>query len=382
VKLTKYRQTISALAVTGIVVISCLNTGVGNAITPSHPALATIANLSESKIVPGASLNLERRSKAPLLRALRQTADGGFQITDESLVGKTEPAMWSATEESVTFSWLPLAGATGYRISKDGTLLTQTSATTFSDSAVKPGEIHNYLISSIFDDQQKSGGIWGFPVTIPSGSTVTLSSAIKAYKEQTALVTTLTTATVQYQTFISSATVSAPAVGCTYGSDFKFGGDNRTFFESGFPYRTKIQAQAGFTGAGTVTLQAATVGTTKVYNSAGTLVASATASASGLKATRLAASTGSVVDMRFSLAASNPFCPIGNSIQGAFTISVSKTGAWVISSGSHKQMPNHEIYIHSNVGGWVTAYIRSFADPICLINLACPTASITGSGSY
>lgn len=122
----------------------------------------------------------------------------------------------------------------------------------------------------------------------------------------------------------------------------------------------------------------------KAYNSSGALLATKTASMANMSATRLGASTGSSVDVRFYVVATNPFCSgFPNSIEAIFTITVTKTGNWSIISGSHKQMPNQELYIHSNSGGWVTAYRRDYADATCLINGACSSVQMGGRyGTY
>lgn len=100
--------------------------------------------------------------------------------------------------------------------------------------------------------------------------------------------------------------------------------------------------------------------------------------------------TADTTDVRFRLKAGIPYCDM-NSIQGAFTISVTRTGAYTIPSGSHRQMPNHEVLINSSwtAGGTVQyaqaiAYRRDLLDPLCLVGTwACAEATMSGTaGTY
>jgi hypothetical protein len=69
-----------------------------------------------------------------------------------------------------------------------------------------------------------------------------------------------------------------------------------------------------------------------------------------------------------------------------FVLTVTRSGSWVIISGSHRQMPNHELYIaHGGLAAerWTTAYARSYASVECLVAVLCERVSMTGfSGTY
>lgn len=103
-----------------------------------------------------------------------------------------------------------------------------------------------------------------------------------------------------------------------------------------------------------------------------------------MSAKRMAASTASSVDVRFSVLATNPFCQsFGNAIEAVFSINVRKSGSFHVFSGEHRLMPNHEVYVHSNTGGWATVYRRQYANVACLVKVECPVAKMSGAqGRY
>lgn len=193
-------------------------------------------------------------------------------------------------------------------------------------------------------------------------------------------------ATLRYRTFIPQAKINAPpvgvpGVGCSYKSGYQFGGDNRGFSVSGGSARTSMSAYIRFDGRGLIG-SAKQMGATTVYKkSTGKQVAKKTASTKDMFIKELGVDKAGV-DLRVSVKAGNPFCK-GNSIQGAFTITINKNGTYRIISGSHRLMPNHEVYLTSVTGGWKTVYQRKYRDATCLVSLACPQGSMTGYyGNY
>ena len=70
-----------------------------------------------------------------------------------------------------------------------------------------------------------------------------------------------------------------------------------------------------------------------------------------------------------------------NYIDGAMTITVTKSGSYNVISGQHRQMPNHEIYITRGTT-WAQVYKRDYLSLSCLVAWGCAAAEISGSGSY
>jgi hypothetical protein len=314
---------------------------------------------------------------------LLEAKSGEVALADLSLLqGATldAPAMWAATPDYVDLSWGAIAGVSKYWVFKDGAELVTTSDLAIRDTNVKPGQHVSYRIVAAPDVEGADGRTWGVVAVVPANSGKEL---VEDLSSQVAALATYTTATIQHQTFIPMAKLDAPPAGCTYNYPNQFGGDNRGYLASGFPYRTRLQATVNFSGSGTMTYTR-TVGATHAYNSSGTLLGTSTASSSGMTVTKLAGSTATSMSLRFNLDAGNPFCTgIPNSISAVFTLNITNSGSWSITSGVHKQMPNHELYIHSNVGGWVTAYQRTYASAYCLVNGACANANMTGYyGTY
>ena len=287
--------------------------------------------------------------------------------------------MYAANPDFVDLSWAAIAGVDEYRVYKENILIAQTSRTSIRDDDVKPGQVISYRIESKLPENGSDARTWGLLVTVPSFDGDSESSLTQSLEDQVVALAAYSGAQVQYQTFIPQAKINAPPAGCgSYNYPHKFGGDDRGYLAAGYPYRTKVQANITFSGSGSVTSSKG-LGSTKVYNSSGKLLATKTATGTTLTASRLSASTANSVDVRFTVRAGNPFCTqFPNSISGQFTITVTKSGSWSIITGTHKQMPNHEIYIHSSTGGWKTAYRRTYANSGCLINGVCPNANMTG----
>lgn len=186
---------------------------------------------------------------------------------------------------------------------------------------------------------------------------------------------------VRYRTFIPMAKVSGPAAGCgTYGSKYKYGGDGRDFHASSGTSRTAMFMTVDL--AKGITEARKNVRSTKVYNSSGKVVAEKTASDSGLKM-RLKARTASWADLEMILDARNPFCSVGQ-ISGSFIMNVKSNGSFAMLSGSHRQMPNHEVYVtRAGSTSWKTVYRAKYADVMCLASAAaCPMKRFTGSGRF
>lgn len=299
-------------------------------------------------------------------------------LTSEST--RDAGAIVSSTADYVDISWAELPGIKSYLIYKNEELISGIDGSSYRDEVVTPGDVIDYRVEARLPEADSEGRIWGLTAVVPGGDSGSIDSMQQEILEQSVILASNTQANVQHQTFIPQARINAPPVGCSYKPPYKFGGDNRGFLASGSPYRTKVQATAKFSGSGTVTT-ASKVGSTKVYNSAGKLVATKTATGNTLKATRLSASSGSSIDIRFQIASGNPFCTktaLKNSIEAQFIITVTKSGSWSIRSGTHKQMPNHELHIYGSSKRWVSAYRAKYANATCLVNGACAKANMTG----
>lgn len=310
---------------------------------------------------------------------------GDIAITDASLLTsestKESGAIVSATNDYVDISWADLSGIQSYLVYKDGEPVSEVRGTSFRDELVSPGDVIDYRVEARLPRADAEGRIWGLTAVVPGGNSTSLDSMreqILAYGE---LLAVNKQAVIQHQTFIPQAKIDPPPVGCSYKKPYKFGGDNRGFQASGSPYKTKVQATVTFSGSGGVTTTAAKVGSTKVYNSSGKLVATKTATGTTLRASKLSASSGTSVDVRFQIAAGNPFCTssvLKNSIEAQFVMTVTKSGSWSIRSGTHKQMPNHELYIYGSSNRWISAYRAKYANATCLVNGVCAKANMTG----
>lgn len=340
--------------------------------------LSTLQAAIEAPGAPGAS-----RAGTPAVSELDDdivvmTVEGQDAVVDRSLADHDDPgnrALTAAAPGFVDLSWSPLAGVSQYEIRRDGAVLVTTAATAVRDVGITPGRRYFYTVQPVLDEGvDAEARAWGLTVRVPLARQADVAGLQDAASTAVAAAASYTTSAVQYQTFITQAKLDAPPAGCAYGSGYQFGGDGRGYGASRSPYRTKLQGTINWTRSAALTSFKG-IGATTVYRkSTGALVATKTASTADMSVSKMALSTSSSVDLRFSQKASNPFCSF-NSIQGAFTITVTRSGNYVLSSGSHRQMPNHEVYVQ-NGSAWTTVYQRAAASPFCLVANACPTAQM------
>lgn len=325
--------------------------------------------------------------RAPQLAVLSDPS-GELALADTSLAQATDPsirALVAATPTYVDLSWAAVPGANSYVVVRNGRVLATTTETTFRDSDVNSGAIIDYQITTTNPVSDTAGRLWGLTAHVPAAG-ATSSSQMRSEAAVVAPAVSYSTSAVQWQTFIPTAYVNGPSVSglCDYwGSGYKYGGDNRGYLASGYPYRTSEQGTINWNSGASVTSYVRT-GTSSVYTSGGTLVATRQASTSAMSVTRLSGSTSTAVDLRFVMHASNPFCgQVAGAIDGAMTIHVTRTGAYSITSGNFRQMPNHEIYIQ-NGSAWKTIVRVDGLSTACLFGeAACPLYTLTGLyGSY
>lgn len=185
---------------------------------------------------------------------------------------------------------------------------------------------------------------------------------------------------IEWTAFIRQARIDAPPHGCNYGTGFQFGGDSRGFGAHDQRYRIRINGSWDFTDRKVG--ESVLVGRTKVYRKKdGKLVATRTASASGNQVRDAGGSNGNTAYLALRMAGTNPFCRSGGAIAGQMVIKVAAGGSWTVLSGSHRQMPAHEIYIYRNgQRNWFPVHRKQEASVLCLIGGGCPRAAITGSG--
>jgi len=315
--------------------------------------------------------------------AVLQLANGDHAVVDKSLL-RTGAAS-AATTDTVRLAWAPRKVATGYAVLRDNRLIARlpAGADQYADEAVRPGASYNYVVTPLgVPKTVRNHPVWGMHVNVPAVSAGESGNAAVARQARVdaKAVARASTTTLSWVTFIPQAKVNAPAAGCSYGSGYQFGGDNRSFDWTSSKYRTALHATITWSSKGVVGNKA--VGTTHVYKtSTGNLVSQKTASTGDMESRKLG-SGSNYVDIRMVNHAKNPFCTFG-AIDGAITIKLTSSGNWEIRSGTYRRMPNHEIYIYN--GGAVTWVHKStYQSVTCLIGpAACDETNLTGYyGSY
>lgn len=367
---------------------------------------------------------------------LQDTASGTAAIADMSLTRDSDTqfdAMAVANNFSVSLSWTRIPNAAKFVVTRNGAVIGETTDVRYFDLDVTPGAVNEYRIETVLvegaeapdawvntvdssetpvnfpptdetqvvnadtiaptpQDYDLSGGrSWGHTVQVPYASSST--DVVNEASNMAAAAAAITYTNVQHTAFIRQAYIDGPPRGCgAYNNSinpfvartYKFGGDNRSFQVSSSRFRTRLTARVYWTTYSGILSYTRGVNASKVYRvDTGAFVATRQASAVGIRASKLAASTPKAVDIRMRMESGNAFCTgIPNTIAAVYTMTVTRTGSWSIISGSHKRMPAHEIYINRG-SAWRPIYQTQEANPACLVNGACPNAFLGGRrGNY
>lgn len=384
----------AALTVSSLATLILLATSIQASWADSPPTTnssITLKSLSDGSVTPLAAQSSRQQQGTALnggdsgTLAVVQAGNPAPSVLDVSLYDPDNPetsAILSARSTGVSLSWAAVPGVTSYEVLRDEVLLTTTDQLSLFDPAVSSGVEYRYSIRSITpesyvppSESTSASTFWFFSIKIPAS---TSPEAVQDVVDERLAATAARSSTqVNYQTFIPQKYLNAPPAGCSYGNGYQFGGDDRSYQASGYPYRTRLNANINWTSSAALSVTK-NVGSTNVYKN-GSKVATKTASTSDMSISKLALSNSTLVDLRFNLKAKNPFCTM-NSIQAAFTMRVTRSGSYRISSGQHRLMPNHEIYVGD--GRWTTVYRRGYQNATCLVSMACPLAEMSASGTY
>ena len=302
-----------------------------------------------------------------------QASSGRSAVADLTMATAADPSMrvmWAASREGVDLSWAALSGVSEYRVSKGGKLLAVVRGTHYRDQGVLPGAQIQYIVQSVNPAKAvaNSGRTWGLSVSVPTTSSSDALGMQAAAARQVAAAAAITYSTALYETFIPQKYISVPP-GCSYfGNDFT--GDNRSWGSGpGNSYKTWSAAVVDWNRGATVS-SAQAVGASHVVNrKTKKVIATKTASTSGMSIT-VAKRASDSVTLAFRIKATIPFCTgfPKNSIEANFNLVLTRSGMWIIPSGWHKLMPNHQLWLMTNKSGWTRGYYRGLVSPICLLD--------------
>lgn len=329
---------------------------------------------------------------APELGLHTVEVGGVVAAANTSLIRNDEGAASAATSRFVDLSWSPMDGVESYAVERAGELMATTTETVVRVTDVTPGEQIDFRISAIgAEDSVGDTPVFGLHVEVPQGGAGEVS-AQQQVSRSAAQAVRYDSASLDWYTFIPMNRVNIPPVGCEYGSGYQFGGDNRGFAttpsqSSNLGYRTWLNGNIAWGRASGPVQTSSFFAPTSVYDAdTGEEVDFAGNDGNPENIARMSvlASSTEFVDIRVRLQGFTAFCPIGNSVEGAFTITVTRAGSYAILSGQHRQMPNHEIFLTSfGAGRSTVVYRRPYLDPTCLVNWACPPAEMGGyQGTY
>ena len=360
----------SALKLTSIAVIPLVLMETG---AQASAALANNSGTSPStsSISAGSPHNASNNEAFSVMR----TGSGQTAVVDRSMADQGITA--AAGTNFVDLSWQGYSNQARYLVTRDGKDVAALApgVTAFHDTRVTPGSTYRYSITpaqtQATNPQTRA---WGMQVAIPSiAKNQDTTTALRSQAaDRTAAAKAAKTTTLTWVTFIPENRIDAPPTGCDYGKGYQFAGDNRSGFDWKNPnYRTSLNAVINWSDKSVQGYKH--VGTSHVYRkSTGRLIAAKTAGDKDMVARKLGSDRDSV-DVRMVTHATNPFCKglggVKGAIDGAFTMHLTTSGNYSITSGTLRLMPNHYIYIYN--GGKVTnVYTSKYANPLCLVGSA------------
>jgi hypothetical protein len=275
---------------------------------------------------------------------------------------------YAAIPTAVRLVWTPahIQEDVTYSIVRDGTPVASVlNATEYLDTGVDEGATHEYLIEVAIEDlrgpdpefdesaelpddsDEYDDVLWGLtvgmPVIIPAyaGSPEEAADAIEAMAIE---MQANLTSTFVYRTFISPAT--APGFPCTFSNRY-FGGDGRSWSATSGTHRTRMMTVINWS---VYTMNhSKSIGTTKLYNSNGTLNSTMIASGSNMIFEQSKFIGGGRVEFRYNHSASNPYCPTKGAIRYYVRVNIWKSGAYVM-EGWRRKAPHHEVYLRQDSG--------------------------------
>lgn len=81
---------------------------------------------------------------------------------------------------NVTVTWDLVVGATGYRVYRDGTRVTETTNRTFNDTGLTPGTLYSYTVSSVNSTAIPPESAQSSPVTVTTPNTPAVPTGLTA----------------------------------------------------------------------------------------------------------------------------------------------------------------------------------------------------------
>lgn len=301
---------------------------------------------------------------------------------------------WSVSSTgAVELTWSEVAGAISQAVYRDGALQGHVRDETWADDTAVPGAVHEYRVEMEVDGGSEvvRDPFTGETVVAPQRSSVTIVTAVpvpaphRASRSGLAQVELAAEATAaaqvaatsnskfRYLTFIAPAT--APGFPCVpLPTNTYFGGDNRSYSATSTKYRTRATVTMNW--ATRKLTQSRGVGETINYNSNGTERSRKRASASEMVMTNTSVSS-TRASFRLNHRASNPYCSSGQAIRYDVSVSLYKSGSYII-SGYRRPVPNHEAYVQSDSGAWRTVFRLPNEGFHCLTGV-CGTDSLSYS---
>ncbi|WP_062077381.1 DUF3238 domain-containing protein [Demequina globuliformis] len=394
------RRVASAVLIAAIVEVALA--GSGAALSESDDAAHTAAPRADAVGTVGEG-EIEARATAGGEVELSFVSDVDQELASERAVaasaGDTVSAddvwfEWNVSSTgAVELTWSEVAGAISQQVFRDGVLQGHVRDESWADDTAVPGAVHEYRVEMEVDGGSElvRDPFTGEEVLAPQRSSVTIVTSVpvpaphRASRSGLAQVELAAEATAaarvaatgnskfRYLTFIAPAT--APGFPCVaFPTNTYFGGDNRSYSATSTKYRTRATITMNWS-TGKLT-QSRGIGTTINYNNNGTERSRKRASASEMVMSNTSVSS-TRASFRLNHRASNPYCSGAQAIRYDVSVSLYKSGSYII-SGYRRPVPNHEAYVQSDSGAWRTVFRLPNEGFHCLTGV-CGTDSLSYS---
>ncbi|MFB2583331.1 cell wall-binding repeat-containing protein [Herbiconiux liukaitaii] len=285
---------------------------------------------------------------------------------DNDQTDTAAPLAWSAGTSGVSLTWsASVAPDTIWTITRDGEVVSTSTAQEFTDGDSSRTEAHEYTISATdyTGDDLNSAQPYFYSVTIPSTDesavgrsiddpTVVTADLNADIAPVSAAARTTLTADPMWMVFIPDRQDAVPAlcVGAIAAGGAYFTGDNRGFttndmYQSAIQSRTYMQIQHLYSGtplkfAPGSQIQKG-VGMTRLYNASGNLISEQRASSDTIYV-QYREETNSSASWTVHHYVADPLCPGAPTVDYLIDFSSNNLG-WQSVTGYHDQAPNHEL---------------------------------------
>lgn len=147
------------------------------ALTVQQASISSIASTTIKTDVTQITTAIKEGVAAAALDTVSPTVPTGLKATTVNFNSVT--LTWTASTDPANTDGKPGSGVTGYKIFRDNTLLTTTSAANYTDESVTGNKTYSYTVLALDKTGNSSAKSAALSVTTPVGLTISVSGNVK-----------------------------------------------------------------------------------------------------------------------------------------------------------------------------------------------------------